>query len=491
MHELAIAVLVGHFILLLILCSFGLHRLSMAVRWLKHRHKTDPVPQARFEHLPALTVQIPLYNEKHVAERIIDACAAIDYPADKLQIQIVDDSTDETLAIVAARVALHQQKGVNIHHVTREIRTGFKAGALKDAMTTATGEFIAIFDADFIPTPNLLKEQIHHFTAQRLGMLQFRWSHLNQRDSLLTKAQAIMIDAHFALEQSIRCKTGRLFNFNGTAGIWRTETIIDAGHWSADTLTEDLDLSYRAQLRGWEMRYLNDVACDSELPANMSAFKSQQFRWSKGGTQVMIKLLSTVWKAPLKLSTKIESTFHLGNNLAYLVMLLDTLVFLVPSLIIRQHYDLMATGWIDIPLLLASTGGHLAYLYTGQIALGKTHSYALGKLPALMLLGIQMTTNNSKAAFEALRGIESPFVRTPKTGETDNAKVKPKKIYTVKTPTGALFEFALAIAYLSVTVWALSLHQWLMLPFVMLLTIGFFTTALHSLKGSSIMECLR
>jgi cellulose synthase/poly-beta-1,6-N-acetylglucosamine synthase-like glycosyltransferase len=250
--------------------------------------------------------------------------------------------------LIRERVGYYQRQGINIEHVQRTNRQGFKAGALKDAMATADGEFIAIFDADFIPSPDTLLKSIHYFSQADIAMVQLRWEHLNRRNSLLTKTQAIMLDAHFGLEQQVRCASNMLFNFNGTAGIWRTSAIIDAGHWSADTLTEDLDLSYRAQLAGWKMQYLNHVTCPGELPADMNAFKTQQYRWAKGGVQVMMKMLKTVWRAKIPVVKKFESTFHLSNNLAYLVMLVDTLFFLVPSLYLRDQYDYMNIWWLDI-----------------------------------------------------------------------------------------------------------------------------------------------
>ena len=283
-----------HFLLLLVLSIFGMHRLSMVFRWFLHKNHSVIINN-RFAEFPQITVQIPLYNERMVAQRIVDAVCAFDYPPDRLQIQIVDDSTDETFDLIAARVAKHQKMGINIQHVHRVNRQGYKAGALKEAMATATGEFIAIFDADFLPQPSLLRDTIDHCIDPDVGMVQFRWEHLNRSNSKLTQTQAIMLDAHFALEQQVRSSSGLFLNFNGTAGFWRTKAIIDAGHWSSDTLTEDLDLSYRAQIRGWKLRYLNDVSCPGELPADMNAFKSQQHRWAKGGIQVMLKLLKNIW----------------------------------------------------------------------------------------------------------------------------------------------------------------------------------------------------
>lgn len=485
MSAIAASVLTIHFVLLMFISLFGLHRLYTALRWWYYRRMSDPVPATRFDELPTVTVQIPLYNERFVAERIIHAVAAFNYPSDKLHIQIVDDSTDDTFEIVKRAVAHHKAAGINIDHVLRDNREGFKAGGLKAAMPQAKGEFIAIFDADFLPSANLLIDNIHHFSDAKLGMLQFRWGHLNRRNSLLTKTQALMIDAHFALDQFVRSHTGKLFNFNGTAGLWRKATIIDAGNWSADTLTEDLDLSYRAQLRGWRMAYLNNVCCPGELPADMNAFKIQQFRWAKGCTEVMTKLLKPVWQSKLPLSTKIESTFHLGNNFAYLAICLDTVVFLIPSLLIRHQTDMFNLWWVDAPLLMGSTGGHLFYVFTGQVALGLSKTRALLKIPALMLLSVQMILNNSRAAYEALRHHRSPFVRTPKSGELADKPATTNTVqrYLADVPKGALFELLLASVYGATLVWAAVNQHWGMLPFLILLAAGFMITAMHSLMA--------
>jgi cellulose synthase/poly-beta-1,6-N-acetylglucosamine synthase-like glycosyltransferase len=483
MSVLSIFLFTVHFFLLAMLCLFGLHRLSMVLRWLYYKN-SQPIALSEFKQLPKVTVQIPLYNEWFVAQRAVDTVAALDYPADKLQIQIVDDSTDNTRELIAARVAFYQQRGINIVHVVRSNREGFKAGALKDAMTTATGEFIAIFDADFTPEPSVILKTIHHFTEPNIGMVQFRWEHLNRFDSGLTETQAMMLDAHFSLEQKVRCASGMLFNFNGTAGIWRKETIIDAGNWSADTLTEDLDLSYRAQLRGWKMRYLNDISCAAELPADMNAFKSQQHRWAKGGVQVMKKMLLKVWKTDLPFNHKIEASFHLSNNLAYLLLLIDTLFFLVPTLYIRQQHHMVNMWWVDIPLLLLSSGGHLVYLYFGQVALGHSKINAFIKLPRLLLLGIQLTVNNARAGFEAICNQESEFIRTPKIGDVETNSYAPvekiRSFYQAVKPRGTLIELLLAIIYAIVFIWAIHNAQWFMLPFLLLLFFGFVASAFES-----------
>lgn len=479
MSALSLSLLATHFVLLFILCLFGLHRLSMVLRWLYYRKHTTVV-QSEFNDLPKVTVQVPLYNEQFVARRVVDAVAALDYPTDKLQIQIIDDSNDETCDIIAEQVALYQQQGINIQHVQRSIRQGYKAGALKDAMQHSSGEFIAIFDADFLPQPSLLKDTIHHFTDSKVGMLQFRWEHLNRDSSRLTETQAILLDAHFGLEQTVRFASGAFLNFNGTAGIWRESAIIDSGHWCADTLTEDLDLSYRAQLRGWKMRYLNNVSCGGEIPADMNAFKSQQHRWAKGGIEVMLKMLPKVWAAPIKLRYKIESSFHLANNLAYLLMLVDTIVFLIPSIWIRDQFNIEYIWWLDLPLLLLATGGHMAYLVFGQFALGRSRRNAILSIPRLFLIGIQLSFNNARAATEALRGQSSEFVRTPKSGELKTASANSQKSYKAVAPRGAFYELLLAVIFSVVLAWGVVNQHWLMLPFVSFLVIGYASTAISS-----------
>ncbi|MFK7975080.1 MAG: glycosyltransferase family 2 protein, partial [Halioglobus sp.] len=321
-----------------------------------------------------------------------------------------------------------------------------------------------------------------------------RWEHLNRRDSLLTECQAMMLDSHFALEQQVRYASGALFNFNGTAGIWRTQAILDAGNWSADTLTEDLDLSYRAQLKGWQMRYINHLASPGELPADMNAFKSQQHRWAKGGLQVMKKLLPQVWRSALPLRHKLEASFHLSNNMAYFVMLLDTTVFLIPSLLVRDRLQLETIFWLDLPLLLLSTGGHLVYFYFGQVALSQSRLRAVLLMPRLLLVGIQLAFNNAKAAFEALAGHHSEFVRTPKAGDSPALNKKPSTkpstkpskmgntLYRAITPRGGWFEVLLGTIYLFVLFWGAAHGHWFMLPFLMLLVAGFFTTAIVTLR---------
>ena len=471
-----------HYALLAVLCVFGLHRLSMVLRW--YKHKDIPVEAiGQFSKLPRVTIQIPVFNERNVAGRIIDQSVKMDYPRARLQIQVVDDSTDDTYELIAEKVAYYQAQGFDIQHVHRVNRTGFKAGALRDAMEFSSGEFVAIFDADFMPPLDFLQKTIDRFTDPKLAMLQTRWSHLNLDSNRLTRTQAMMLDSHFALEQQVRYGSDMLFNFNGTAGIWRVDAIIDAGHWSADTLTEDLDLSYRAQLRGWKMAYVNDIECPAELPSNMRAFKSQQHRWAKGGIQVMKKMLGVVWRSDqLKTTTKVEATFHLSNNFAYFVMLVDTLFLLIPSLIMREHLDMPILVWLDFPLLAISSGSHLLYLYYGQLALKKSKWNAFCQLPWLLLLGINLAFNNARAALEALRGQESEFVRTPKNGELQvGVEVKlPKseKAYRAILPDEKWLQFLTSAVFLFTAGWVFNVGNWYMFPFLILLALGFSLSAL-------------
>ena len=478
-----IAILALHFGLLSVLCLFGLHRLSMVVRWFFHRHSQIKIVQ-EFADLPYITVQIPIYNEQYVAQRIIDAVAALNYPADKLQLQIVDDSTDDTRNVIAERIAYHNQRGISMEHIHRTNRTGFKAGALKEAMEISTGEFIAIFDADFIPEPDILINTIHHFSNKEVGMLQLRWEHLNRNNNKLTELQSIMLDAHFGLEQHIRSASNLFLNFNGTAGIWRKETIYDAGNWSADTLTEDLDLSYRAQLKGWKMQYVNQISCPAEVPSDMNAFKSQQHRWAKGGTEVMLKMLGTIWRSPASIKHKIESTFHLSNNLAYLLLLIDTIFLLIPSILIREHYQIEYMWWLDLPFLIASSCGHITYLVFGQYALNRPMKKAFLNIPGLLLLGIQISFNNARAGIEALLGHKTEFVRTPKSGELNSVDNKPVATviprYKAVAPRGAVFEFILSGVFLGLMIWCIDKEIWFMLPFMLFLIFGYASTSISS-----------
>jgi cellulose synthase/poly-beta-1,6-N-acetylglucosamine synthase-like glycosyltransferase len=314
-----------YYLVLSVLAVYGLHRLVLLAvyfRTRKHGAVRPPDPAT----WPRVTVQLPIFNERYVATRLIDAVCAFDYPRDRLEIQVLDDSTDDTTDRIARRVAHYRARGLDIHHLHRRRRTGYKAGALAAGCQQAQGELLAVFDADFVPPPEFLRETVPHFADPRLGVVQARWEHVNREYSLLTRAQAIFLDAHFLIEHVARNRAGHFFNFNGTAGIWRREAIVDAGGWHHDTLTEDLDLSYRAQLAGWRFLFLPEVTAPAELPVDVNAFKRQQFRWAKGSIQTARKLLGPVLRSDLPWSTKVEATIHLTNNAAYLLMVLLSLL---------------------------------------------------------------------------------------------------------------------------------------------------------------------
>jgi cellulose synthase/poly-beta-1,6-N-acetylglucosamine synthase-like glycosyltransferase len=405
-------VLLGvYYAILVVLAVFGLHRYALVRLRRKFSATQLPTPPPP-EVWPGVTVQLPLYNEPTVAARLVDAAAALRY-AGPLSIQVLDDSTDGTGAIVAARVAAHRRAGISIEHVRRGERAGFKAGALAHGLAAGTHELLAVFDADFVPPPDLLAEMVPWLGDPAVGMVQARWGHLNRETSTLTRAQAIYLDAHFAVESAARCFAGRFFNFNGTAGIWRRRAIEEAGGWSADTLTEDLDLSYRAQLAGWRFVFLPDVVVPAELPETIAAFHSQQRRWAKGSLQTARQLLPRVMRARLPFATKVEASFHLTNNSSYLLTLLLALL-MVPAVALRQ---LPGTGWslaIDAALFLASTVSVVAFWVEGQRQVGR--AITLREILSVLPVGIGMSVVNGVAVVEGLFQRGGYFSRTPKSG---------------------------------------------------------------------------
>lgn len=471
----AFIILTGHFCLLLLLCLYGAHRVRLT--WLAKKLYRTELPKQRFDTLPTVTVQLPVYNEKFVVERLIAAVAGLDYPSDKLQIQVLDDSTDETRDIIARQVRKYREQGLWIDHIHRVDRQGFKAGALSDAMDKVRGDFIAIFDADFLPTPDFLMNSIHHLADPGVGMVQTRWSHLNRTYSLLTNVQAIMLDAHFAIEQVARFKFGAFFNFNGTAGIWRKTAIEASGGWQADTITEDLDLSYRAQLRGWKFTYLRDVKCPSELPINMNAFKSQQHRWAKGAIEVMKKTLVPLWKAPVPLRSKIEGSLHLTSNLSYMLMLIDSLFFLLPSIFIYGEERLDLALRVDFPLLLLATFSHIYFFMVGQkLLFGKVRDKLL-YVPLLLATSIGLSINNGRAVLEALLGHKSGFVRTPKLGKAAIDKsvtaISKNAYANVFSKWGDMVELGLSLFYAAFLSVAIYNELWMSVPILSIFTAGF------------------
>jgi cellulose synthase/poly-beta-1,6-N-acetylglucosamine synthase-like glycosyltransferase len=468
-----------YFSILTILSFYGLHRYVMVFLFNKYRKQTA-VPKAQFEELPRVTVQLPSYNEMYVIERVIDAVCAFDYPRDRLDIQVLDDSTDETQMIARNAVERWANLGLDIHYIHRSDRTGFKAGALENGLRTAKGEFIAIFDADFVPDADYLHKTIHHFTDPQIGMVQARWEHLNREYSFLTRAQAIFLDGHFMLESFTRFLGGRFFNFNGTAGILRRRTIEEAGGWEHDTLTEDLDLSYRAQIKGWKFVFLPDVPVPAELPVEITSYKSQQCRWAKGAMQTCKKVLPRVMRGNFSSAEKMETWYHLTGNISYPLMILLSLV-LFPALIVRYNQGWFELLTLDLPLFILSFSSVSCFYITSQKALHKDWLKRLIYLPGLMAIGIGMTVSGTKAVLEGAMGIKTPFVRTPKFSvEGDRGEWKSKK-YRSHVDVLTLVEIAFGVYFTFINIYAFNLGIYGVMPFLLLFQAGFLYTGLWSL----------
>ena len=408
------ALLVPYFIVLILLASYGMHRYVLVYLYYKHRNNRTLDPPGHFTDLPRVTVQLPIFNEQYVVERLVDAICRLQYPIDKLDVQLLDDSTDETQDVAKALVERYAARGFPISYHHRSNREGYKAGALAEGLKTSKGEFVAIFDADFVPPEDFLLKTVHHFTDPKIGMVQTRWTHINRNYSFLTEVEAILLDGHFVLEHSGRARSGVFFNFNGTAGMWRRTAIEEAGGWQHDTLTEDTDLSYRAQLKGWKFIYLQDVECPAELPVEMTAFKTQQARWAKGLIQTSKKILPSVMKSDQPFRVKLEAWYHLTANLSYPLMVVLS-VLLLPAMIIRFYQGWFQMLYIDLPLFMASTFSISSFYLVSQRELfPKSWPRALLYLPFLMALGIGLTITNTRAVLEALVGQKSAFARTPK-----------------------------------------------------------------------------
>ena len=484
--------LATYFLVLLVLSVYGSHRYVMAYLYYKYKGNLA-APKGRFSEQPRVTIQLPVFNEMYVVERLIDAVARIDYPRDRLEIQVLDDSTDETQGIARAKVDRLRRDGIDISYLHRDNRQGFKAGALQEGLKVARGELVAVFDADFVPTPDFLKRSVDYFTDEKIGMVQVRWEHLNREYSHLTQAQAIFLDGHFVIEHTARNRSGRFFNFNGTAGVWRRSTIEDAGGWQHDTLTEDLDLSYRAQLKGWQFVYLPDVVSPAEVPVEMNAFKSQQHRWAKGSVQTARKLLPRILKSDLPRAVKVEAFFHLTANFTYPLMILLTVLMPV-SMVIRFKHGWYEVLMLDLPFFWTATMSVVFFYIASQREIGMPVWQRVKYLPFIMALGIGMCVNQSKAVIEALVGYETGFTRTPKTGMKGRDQSFRKSKYRMLLTAQPLLELALG-AYLTSAVWfALDKGVWFSLPFLLLFQWGFFYVGLVSLlqgRGAALMRLLR
>jgi len=473
-------VLIGYFLSLTILFVFGLHGFVMIYYHRKYGHKI-PVPKDNLTEDAIVTIQLPLYNEMYVVERLINAVCAIDYPKDKMEIQVLDDSTDETTSIVAKAVEAKKNEGFDISHIRRGSREGFKAGALKEGMKIAKGEYIAIFDADFIPQKEFLKRTLSYFTDDKVGMVQTRWEHLNGDYSIITKAQALALDGHFVVEQTVRNKSGFFINFNGTGGVWRKQCIEEAGNWHADTLTEDLDLSYRAQLIGWRFVFLKDFTSPAELPAEINALKNQQFRWTKGAVETAKKILPLVWKSKIPLRVKLQSTFHLTNNLVFPFILLAAILN-VPLIFIKNSGSHEAYFAIMSLFVMASVSSFLFYLYS-QKEIRTDWRKKIVLFPLFLAGSMGLAVNNSRAVFEGLMNRKSEFVRTPKfKQESDKDAFVGNKYQSKKISFSVYVEAILAVYCLIGLFSSIYFLELASIPFQILFFLGFAFMAYTSIK---------
>jgi len=479
-------VLVAYFATLAVLSLYGLHRWHLL--WLYRRHRDDAVAaEAGFDEadLPVVTVQLPTFNERYVVERLVDAVCALDWPRDRLEIQVLDDSTDDTREIAARAVERARKRGFDIVFRHRRHRTGYKAGALAAGLRAARGDLVAVFDADFVPRPDFLRALVGPFVDPRVGMVQARWGHLNRDRSALTRVQAMFLDGHFVVEHTARNRSGRFFNFNGTAGIWRRACIEDAGGWQHDTLTEDLDLSYRAQLRGWRFVYRPDHVAPAELPVEMAAFKSQQHRWAKGSIQTARKLLPEILRAPLSARVKAEAAVHLTANVNY-VLLLALAVLVGPAVWLRREISPWLLASVDLPLFtLSSVSVAWFYVTAHRAALAPGRGAGLvRRVPFLMAVGIGLSINNARAVFEAWFGRPSEFRRTPKyalaAGESPA-----RRRYRGRINRDTWIELAAAAYFAAVVLMAATTGLWAAVPFLLLFSGGYAYTAATTLVQSA------
>ncbi len=466
---------------LLILSIYGLHRYEIIRTYFKHRKRIGQEPPLRFAELPRVTIQLPLYNERYVVERLIEEVVKIEYPKDRLQIQVLDDSTDDTHPFAEALVARYHALGYPIEYHHRANREGFKAGALQEGLKTATGEFIAIFDADFVPPADFLTRTIHYFADPGVGVVQTRWAYLNKDYNFLTQVEAMLLDGHFILEHGARSGAGLFFNFNGTAGILRRRMIEDAGGWQHDTLTEDSDLSYRAQLKGWRFVYVPGLECPSELPVDMYAFQVQQSRWAKGLMQCAIKLLPSLWRAALPWRVKVEAFMHLTPNISYPLMIVVSALML-PVMIVRFYMGVWQMVLIDLPLIIASFWSISAFYVLAQRELyPDAWKRSILRLPLLIAVGIGLTIINTRAVLEAFFGVKTAFVRTPKFAiEGQRVNLQHRK-YRWRSGWLPYIELAIGTYFLGMTAYAIDTYNFLTIPFLLLFVFGYYWAGLATL----------
>ncbi|WP_353073969.1 glycosyltransferase [Tunturiibacter gelidoferens] len=476
---------------MIILAFYGIHRYQLV--WLYFKNKKNAAkwsePPMRFAEgqLPFVTIQLPIFNEQFVIERLIEAVCRLDYPRDRFEVQVLDDSTDETTGVAREIVERYARGFLGmapqpIVYLHRSNRHGYKAGALDKGLDVARGEFVAIFDADFVPPRQWVMQVIHHFAQPEIGMVQTRWTHLNRNYSFLTQVEAILLDGHFVLEHGGRSRAGVFFNFNGTAGMWRRETISTAGGWQHDTLTEDTDLSYRAQLVGWQFKYLQDVECPAELPIEMTAFKTQQARWAKGLIQTGKKILPRVLKSDAPWHTKLEAWYHLTANISYPLMIVLS-VLLMPAMIIRSWQGYIQMLLIDFPLFIASTMSVSTFYMVSQKELYPKSWYkSIVYVPFVMALGgVGLTITNTKAVLEALFGVKSAFARTPKYSVKKKGEKSQAKVYRKRLGVIPWIEMAIGCYFAWTVYYAISTENFFTVPFLVLFVFGYWYTGLLSL----------
>ncbi|MCX6621335.1 MAG: glycosyltransferase family 2 protein [Acidobacteria bacterium] len=483
-HQLAWfdwSLLIPYFGILIVLSFYGLHRYEVIRTYMKYRKKLNQDPEVRFEELPLVTIQLPLYNERYVVERLVEEVCRMQYPRERLQIQVLDDSTDETHPFTEALVERYRALGYPIEYHHRSNRHGYKAGALQEGLKTATGRFVAIFDADFVPPVDFLLRTIQYFADPKVGVVQTRWSYLNREYNILTEVQAMLLDGHFVLEHGARFGRGLFFNFNGTAGILRREMIDDAGGWQHDTLTEDSDLSYRAQLKGWKFVYVPSVDCPSELPVQMHGFQVQQSRWAKGLTQVAKKLLPAILKAKLPWRVKLEAICHLTPNLSYPLMLVVSALML-PVMIVRFYMGWKQMLLLDLPLIAASFWSISAfYVIANRELYPKTWKRSFLFLPALMACGVALTVSNTRAVLEALFGIQTSFVRTPKFAIGGQKMQLTNTRYRRRSGWLPYIELAIGSYFAFMVVFAVETYNFFAIPFLLLFVSGYYWAGLATL----------
>lgn len=470
-----------YFFLLGYLAIYGFH-----IYWLIYLYfRCEPAFQSQTPKPgdePMVTVQLPVYNERLVVKRLIQSIAAFDWPKDKLEIQVLDDSTDATTQIILEEVSHLKNFGYNITHIQREVRTDYKAGALKYGLKFAKGEFVAIFDSDNLPRPDFIKRLIGYFSDSRLGMVQARWSFLNRNQSILCRAQALFLDAHFFVEQAARSRAGLFMNFNGTAGIWRKIAIDDAGSWQGDTLTEDLDLSYRAQLAGWKMVFAEDVDVPTELPASIRAFKTQQYRWARGAVETGKKNMKRIFNSSFPIKNKIGAWFHLTQKTMSLA-LMTLSILLIPAVFIRWEVG----GWklllVDLPIFIAGTGSMSLFYGLAYKRQKEIHSLKnMMTMSLLSALGVALSINNSFAALAAFFSNKRVFYRTPKSGVTDERSSTIPRDYKISFDYTMNIEGLLAV-YSIIAVWcAIQAGMFASLPFLIIFATGYFYFSILSIK---------